>query len=177
MSRLDGVRTLLLDSSWRPLKAISWKRAILLDLEGRIDVVEYYEDVVRTPHTEFPLPAVVRLRQYLRLYRRGVAFSRRNVLLRDRFQCQYCGEEPGAKQLTIDHVMPRSRGGRTSWDNVVTACGECNRRKGSRTPQEARMVLRSAPERPLFLPYGFPSVGGALVAAPPEWAAWLQAVG
>ncbi len=172
MSRLDGIRTLLLDATWRPLRTISWKRAMILEMQDRVDVVEHYEEVVRTPSRALPLPAVVRLRQFLKVYTRGVSFTRRNVLLRDGFQCQYCGVCPPTSELTLDHVLPRSRGGPMSWDNVVAACALCNRRKGSRTPREARMTLRSRPEKPLYLPIRRPGVEHD--DTPAEWAFYLQ---
>ena len=171
MSRLDGFRTLLLDSTFRPLKTLPWQRAIVLDLQDRIDVVEYYDEVVHTPSRDIPLPAVVRLRQYLRLETRGVSFTRRNVLLRDGYRCQYCGSEPAPRCLTLDHVVPRSRGGPMTWENVVAACQECNHRKGSRTPREARMPLRSVPVRPLFLPVV--RAGQAFLDPPDEWKLYL----
>jgi 5-methylcytosine-specific restriction endonuclease McrA len=174
MSRLDGFRTLLLDATFRPLRAISWKRAIILDMQDRVDVVEYYDEVVRTPSTALPLPAVVRLRQYLRVFRRGVAFTRRNVLLRDVFECQYCGARPALHALTLDHVVPRSRGGTMCWENVVTACRRCNHCKGSRTPREAHMRLRRMPRRPMFLPV---VRAGLDAEAPEEWAEYLRVVG
>lgn len=176
MSRLDGLRTLLLDATYRPMRAISWQRAIVLDLQDRVDVVEYYDEVVHTPRTAIPLPAVMRLRQYLKLYRRGVPFTRRNVLLRDRHECQYCGARPAVAHLTLDHVVPRARGGSMSWENVVTCCETCNRRKGCNTPREARMPLRREPTRPLVLPVqrrGVVMVEGA----PEEWRMYLEAVG
>jgi len=175
MSRLDGIRSLLLDATYAPIRAISWKRAIVLDLQDRIDVVEYYDEVVHTPHDALPLPAVVRLRQYLKVFSRGVSFTRRNVLLRDGFECQYCGARPGVGELTLDHVLPRSRGGLLTWDNVVAACKPCNRRKGSRTPHEAKMVLRRRPEKPLCLPIVRPGLSWA--ETPAEWAEYLRATG
>ena len=175
MSRLDGFRTLMLDSAFRPLRTIPWQRAVVLDLQDRVDAIEYYDEVVRTPSTVFPLPAVVRLRQYLRLARPGVSFSRRNVLLRDAFQCQYCGCRPPIRELTMDHVLPRSRGGGTTWDNVVTACRRCNVRKGNRTPREARMTLATHPRRPLCLPLQRTTLTGEDL--PPEWVDYLDLAG
>jgi 5-methylcytosine-specific restriction endonuclease McrA len=173
MSRLDGYRTLLLDSGCRPQCAIPWQRALILDLEDRVDVLEYYDEVVRTPREELPLPAVIRLRQYLRVVPRSVALTRRNLILRDRATCQYCGRRPHLRDITMDHVLPRSRGGPTHWENVVLACGPCNHRKGSRTPLEAGMPLAIKPGRPDFLP----TTRRALAVAdpPPEWMAWLGA--
>lgn len=172
MSRLDGYRTLLLDSTFRPMKAIGWKRAMILDIQDRVDILEYYDQVVRTPTTEYPLPAVVRLRQYLRLMRRGAPFTRRNVLLRDQFTCQYCARTLPPRDLTLDHVVPRSRGGRMVWENVVAACRRCNHQKGNRTPEEARMLLPQRPERPLFLPVSRQPL--LIGETPPEWDAYLK---
>ncbi len=175
MARLEGFRTLLLDSGCRPLRTLSWQRALTLDLQDRVDVLEYYDEVARTTSTAFQLPAVIRLRQYLRFLRFRVAFSRRNVFLRDAYQCQYCTRHPAARNLTLDHVLPRSRGGRTSWSNIVTACGSCNRRKGSRTPREANMPLLRDPVQPRTLPTqrGVRKVGDI----PDEWREYLPAVG
>lgn len=173
MSRLDAYRTLLLDSACRPMKSISWQRAVVLDWEDRVDVLAWHDEVVRTPAEELPLPSVVRLRQFLRFLRPRVSFSRRNVYLRDGFACQYCGDQPSQRHLTLDHVIPRSRGGATSWDNIVTACGECNRRKGNRTPGEARMPLRRVPWEPAGLPGASPTVFG-VDEVPESWRAWLS---
>ncbi len=176
MSGLDGYRTLLLDSSFRAIRTLSWQRSLTLDLQDRVDVLEYYESVaVRTPSTEFPVPAVIRLRQYLRFVRFSIAFSRKNVFLRDNFQCQYCASHPAVRQLTIDHVLPRSRGGGTDWENIVTACGPCNRRKGNRTPREARMPLLREPMRPRTLPdqHGVQRAG----EIPEEWRDYLPVAG
>lgn len=157
------------------MRAIPWQRAITLDLQDRVDVVEYYDEVVHTPRVALPLPAVMRLRQYLKLYRRGVPFTRRNVLLRDRHECQYCGSRPAVARLTLDHVVPRARGGAMSWENVVTCCEICNRRKGCRTPREAHMPLRREPTRPLVLPMLRPGLRMS-EEAPQEWRLYLDAV-
>jgi 5-methylcytosine-specific restriction endonuclease McrA len=173
MSRLDRYRSLLLDSGCRPLCAIPWERAILLDMSDKVDVMEYYDEVVRSPTAEYPLPAVVRLRQYLRVRARPVALTRRNLILRDGCTCQYCGGRPPLRDLTMDHVVPRSRGGDTSWENVVLACGTCNRAKGARTPREAGLPLAAPPRVPGFLPTTRRALA---VADPPEqWLAWLPA--
>jgi 5-methylcytosine-specific restriction endonuclease McrA len=172
MSRLDPYRTLLLDATWNPVRAISWKRAVILDMQDRVDVVEYYDEVIHTPNRDIPLPAVIRLRQYLKVFSRGVSFTRRNVLLRDAFECQYCGARPGTQELTLDHVVPRSRGGGMSWDNVVTACKPCNHVKGSRTPREAAMELRRLPRKPLYLPVVRPGIEHE--ETPREWLGYLR---
>ncbi len=146
------VSTLLLNASFEPMKVIPWQRAITLLVLDKAELLEAYDEVVRSVSVEIALPSVVRLRRYARGRRAGVTFSRANVFRRDEFTCQYCGEQPGASNLTFDHVIPRARGGRTEWTNIVTACVRCNARKAARTPAQARMALRRAPVRPASMP-------------------------
>ena len=169
---LDTRRTLVLDSAYRPLHAVGWQRAIVRDVLDRVDVLEYYEAVVRSAHDAFPLPAVVRLRDYVQRRRRSVSLSRRNLLLRDDATCQYCGARPPTKDLTVDHVVPRSRGGPATWQNLVIACGSCNRRKGGRTPGEAGMPLLRPPRVPQGFTLDRPSSREGL---PVEWESYLPA--
>lgn len=170
---LDRYRVLLLDKSFRPLRALSWRRAILLDLAGRVEVLETYDRMIRTPSLQVPMPAVVRAPNWVERAPQTVTLTRRNVLQRDGNTCVYCGVTGHARDLTIDHVLPRSRGGRTTWENLVAACGPCNRRKGDRTPAEAGMPMSLVPRVPSAL-----SIGrrGMLVTGdpPPEWQAWLR---
>jgi len=98
------------------------------------------------------VPRVIVLVAFDRLPRRHVRFSRINLMARDAFQCQYCGDKPARSELNLDHVVPRSLGGRSTWDNVVTSCVACNRRKGGRTPRQAHMKLRRRPTRPRWTP-------------------------
>ncbi|RPI90689.1 MAG: HNH endonuclease, partial [Planctomycetaceae bacterium] len=98
------------------------------------------------------VPEIITLTAYDRVPRNSVAFSRRNIFRRDQYSCQYCGAEPGSEELTIDHVLPRSRGGTSTWENCVLACLDCNARKANRTPAEARMPLRKPPVRPAWQP-------------------------
>jgi 5-methylcytosine-specific restriction endonuclease McrA len=151
MTMLDHYRTLMLDAAFRPIRDIHWTRAVALDLQNKVTVVETYDRVVRSPSIEMLLPAVVALKHYNRHHPYRIRFSKRNVILRDGCQCQYCGKVFPASELTIDHILPRSRGGRSTWENVVTACGKCNAQKGDSTPQEARMPLLSTPTRPIAL--------------------------
>jgi 5-methylcytosine-specific restriction endonuclease McrA len=145
------MRTLVLNSGYEPMQLISWQRALCLVLSSRAEVVaSYHDQSIRTISTSYPMPSVVRLTRYVRLVQRFgiVKCSRRNIMLRDRYECQYCGIRCTISNATIDHILPVSRGGRMSWDNIVTACGDCNRKKGSRTPMEAGFALRSRPRRP-----------------------------
>lgn len=170
-STLESCRALLLDKAFQPLRAIGWRRAVCLDLSERVEVLEYYTRSVHTPRASFPIPAVIRAPGWLHRMPRVVPPTRRNVLLRDGFQCCYCGWEGSSAQLTIDHVMPRSRGGRTNWENVVAACAPCNRRKGDRTPEEAGMPLATPPSVPNALQLG--RRGMVMGDAPPEWRPYL----
>lgn len=119
---------------------------------GKVEVVRTYDSLLRSVSVRIETPAVVKLVQFVQRHRVRIAFSRRNVFLRDGYRCQYCLVRLPASELTTDHVVPRSRGGMTSWDNVVTACSPCNRKKANRTPAQARMALQRAPERPYNLP-------------------------
>jgi 5-methylcytosine-specific restriction endonuclease McrA len=147
------METLLLNASFEPLKIISWQKAVTLLFLGKVEVVEQYEDEeVSSVSFSIKMPSVVRLLRLIRPRSRRVKFSRLNVFLRDKYTCQYCGSAMSTTELTYDHILPRSRGGRTEWENIVTACVPCNRQKGGRTPGEAGMRLLKPPTRPSSLP-------------------------
>jgi 5-methylcytosine-specific restriction endonuclease McrA len=140
---------LVLNQDYSALTVCSVQRAIILIHLQKVHVVESVDDAyVRSPSTRMPWPSIVRLKAYARVPYKRVMLSRKNVLKRDRNTCQYCGARD---QLTIDHVLPKSRGGRDSWENLVTACVSCNNRKGDRTPEEAGMALDREPFRPSYV--------------------------
>jgi 5-methylcytosine-specific restriction endonuclease McrA len=130
--------------SYYPLSLWSWQDAIKAVFLDRVNIVSHYDKIVRSPSFEIQLPSVVSLKTYIKPSRQP-AFTRFNVFLRDRFTCQYCGAR---EDLTFDHVIPRSRGGTTTWENVVAACSPCNLRKADRMPAEATMVPAAAPFQP-----------------------------
>jgi len=132
-------RCVLLNADYTFLNLLSWKKALCMTVKGKVQVLKYSERVVHTVAGEaVRIPAVLKLIKLIRaLYRSRVTFSKRNVLVRDRFRCAYCGKK--GSHLTIDHIIPRSRGGRTDFENCVACCRACNIRKGSRTPREALM--------------------------------------
>ena len=130
--------------SYYPLSLWPWQTAIKAVFLERVDIVASYEREVHSPSLDMKIPSVIALRQFVRPSEYP-AFTRFNLFLRDRFVCQYCGS---ADQLTFDHVVPRRLGGRTSWENVATACAPCNMRKGGRTPRQAHMRLFTDPIRP-----------------------------
>jgi 5-methylcytosine-specific restriction endonuclease McrA len=143
MTSLNG-RVLLLNFSYEPLGTVGVARAMCLHLRGVVFVEEFDgARVLRSPREEFPVPSVVRLRRYVDVRRRRqtAGMKRLRIFVRDRFRCQYCGERRAAAELTLDHITPRSREGRSTPENLVTACVACNTRKGNRTPEEARMPL------------------------------------
>lgn len=130
--------------SYYPLSLWSWQDAIKAVFMDRVNIVSLYDRVVRSPSFEMQLPSVVSLKTYIKPSRQP-AFTRFNVFLRDRFSCQYCGAR---EELTFDHVVPRSKGGMTTWENVVAACSPCNLRKADRLPAEAAMWPIAAPFQP-----------------------------
>jgi 5-methylcytosine-specific restriction endonuclease McrA len=149
---LDACPALVLNADYRPLSYFPlstwhWQETIKAIFLERVDVVSHYDRVIRSPSAERRLPSVVALKQYVPQNRRP-PFTRFNVFLRDRFSCQYCADPFATQELTFDHLIPRSRGGRTSWDNVVTACTHCNLAKGNRLPSECGMRPLCVPEMP-----------------------------
>jgi 5-methylcytosine-specific restriction endonuclease McrA len=159
---------LVLNATYEPLNVTSVWRACSLILAEKAEIVEAHpERVIRSPSRIFAHPLVIRLRRYVRIPRFGARrITRRAVFARDGFRCQYCGS-PGS--LTVDHVVPRSRGGTSLWDNIVTACAPCNLRKGDRLPHEAGMHPTCAPRTPpprLFLTLGTANV-------PTSWETYL----
>src|SRR3990167_1981657 len=123
--------------SYYPLSLWPWQTAVKAVFLDRVTIVENYEREIHSPMRTMPIPSVIALRQYVKPSEHP-AFTRFNLFLRDRFACQYCGS---GKDLTFDHVVPRRLGGRTTWENVATACAPCNLKKGGRTPQQAHMNL------------------------------------
>lgn len=146
---LDQCPCLVLNADFQPLSYFplslwSWQNAVKAVFMDRVNIVEQYDREIRSPSFAMPLPSVIALKDYIKPARYP-AFTRFNLFLRDRFRCQYCGDK---QELTFDHVVPRSQGGRTLWDNVTTACASCNLRKGGRTPAESHMFPMVPPHRP-----------------------------
>jgi 5-methylcytosine-specific restriction endonuclease McrA len=146
--------TLLLSVSYEPMQVISWREAIKLYFLEKVEVLESYDENLRAVSLTMKVPAVIRLVRSFKRKKKTetVKFSRLKVFTRDRFTCQYCRTPGEFKELTFDHVLPRSRGGLTNWENIVTACKSCNTKKRDRTPEEANMSLAKLPVRPKWLP-------------------------
>lgn len=159
-------RTLVLNATFEPLGIVSSRRALLLVLATRAELLHATGKVFRAERASFPEPSVVRLARYVRVpHNRTVAVNRRTVFARDGHRCQYCG----LPAESIDHVVPRSRGGLHSWDNVVAACRRCNTRKEDRLPHEVGLVLRCAPAAPRHRLWLLALSGGAR----DDWAPYL----
>lgn len=142
--------TLKLNADYTPMDIIPWQDAVSLWYLNKVEMVESYAGVtLKSPSISVPCPAVVRLKTYTKEKSR-VPYSRMNVLIRDQFQCQYCARALTLGQLTIDHVIPKSKGGQKTWQNSVSSCYPCNSKKADRTPEEAGMTLRSKPYMPKF---------------------------
>jgi len=164
--------TLLLNASFEPLKIISWQRAITLLFAGKVEVIEEYSKEVHSVTFSVKLPSILRLLKYVKVKKsRIVKFSRANIYARDKYTCQYCNTAFRSEELTFDHVIPVSHGGAKSWENIVTACIDCNRRKGGQTPAEAEMRLVQKPVEPSWVP----SLSLTLVFrnAPESWRDYL----
>ncbi len=147
-----GLQTpvLVLNASYEPINVCAARRALVLVLKGVAAAEEKGSHSVASTSMRFQLPSVIRLLEYRRIPRQARSLSRKNILLRDRFTCQYCGVRAPTGELTMDHVVPRSRGGGSAWENLVACCIDCNNKKGSRTPDEANMKL-ARPPRPFTM--------------------------
>jgi 5-methylcytosine-specific restriction endonuclease McrA len=146
-------RVLVLDAFYQPSRVITWERAVCMLYDRKAEVVEAVPGVIlRSPSMQMEMPSIVRMLRRPRSKKVSIKFSRANVLLRDGYCCMYCGGSFDAKELNYDHVHPRSRGGKTDWDNIVMSCFACNAKKGDRTPEEAKMPLIKAPKKPAWLP-------------------------
>jgi 5-methylcytosine-specific restriction endonuclease McrA len=165
---LDAPKVLVLNAAYEVLGLASIKRSVLLVLSGGAEMVSESGRYLHTPSTRIPVPSVIRLKRMVRRGHGRTPLNRRNILRRDRYTCQYCGRQ--GSDLTVDHVVPKSRGGQRTWENLVAACRSCNLKKGDRTPEEAGMRLLKpprAPKAPLFL--------AEMREIPEDWQPYLEA--
>lgn len=142
------MQTLVLNASYEVMKIVTWKKAITWFFLDKVDIIEEYSENIRTPSIEMRIPAVVKYRKLIKPKYRALKFSRANIYARDNFMCQYCTHKIIQSKLTLDHVIPRSRGGPSSWTNCVACCISCNVKKADKTPKEAGMKLLQEPRQP-----------------------------
>lgn len=163
---------LILTPWMHPHQSVSWEEAVTLVYLRKGEPLEHYEAHVSSPSITIQLPAVIRLKTMIARLKTDVKFSRINVYTRDGFRCQYCGLKKTMKHLNYDHVLPRSQGGKTNWENIVTSCIKCNLHKDCRTPEQAGMKLLKRPTRPKSLP-----LTGTFIppkSVPEIWRPYLQ---
>ena len=139
-------KTLVLNADYKPLSYFplsicNWKDSIKAVFLEKVSVVSEYNEIVRSPSLEIKIPSVIALKEYV-ICSRKPAFTRFNVFLRDEFECQYCGDK---SNLTFDHILPKSKGGKTTWENVITACSDCNTSKGNKTLKEFKLSVNKEP--------------------------------
>jgi 5-methylcytosine-specific restriction endonuclease McrA len=158
---------LLLNQNYEPLTVCRARRALVLMLSRKADMLETDTAACRTVRFAFRLPSVLRLNYYVHVKRRDVPLTKRNVLRRDGGVCQYCGRRGAV--MTTDHVIPRALSGPDTWENLVCACSECNSRKGHLTPTQARMTLRRKPKKPHYFTFALNSLGNV----PDPWRQYL----
>lgn len=149
---------LVLNQNFEPLTVCTVKKAIILIVLNKVEVVQNNDgQFIQGTTVRFPRPSIIRLLAMVHRNRNGVNLTKKNIMKRDNYQCQYCGTRH--HPLTVDHVIPKVRGGKDTWDNLVTACIYCNNKKGDRTPQEADMVLLRKPRKPHPLSFLYSHTG------------------
>jgi 5-methylcytosine-specific restriction endonuclease McrA len=166
--------TLVLNATYEPLHIISWRRALSLLYQGKVEVLAEYDREVKSIRFTIKLPSVLRLLKFVKVRKRAhhVKFSRANIYARDHNTCQYCGRKCPTEDLTFDHVIPIVKGGSKTWNNIVTCCFDCNHKKGGRTPEEAGMHLRRQPKEPDWIP-SMVHVTIGFKSAPESWRDYL----
>ena len=168
------METLVLDTSYQPMARVSWQRAVTLLFLGKIEVVEEYDDrEIRSTTVVIKMPSVIRFLRKITRKKKKIKFSRENVYARDNGKCQYCQKRITRADATYDHVVPRSKGGKTTWDNIVISCVKCNQDKGGRTPGQAGMKLKVKPIRPKKLPESHVTIMWRK-GDPNTWKTWLR---
>jgi len=142
-------RVLVLNMNYEPMCVCSARRAVVLLYLEKAEMIERNHEIIHSVNQSIPLPSIVRLSRMVRVPRKRILLNRKNIIKRDHHQCQYCGTKDGS--VTVDHIIPRDRGGKDTWDNLVCACTICNGKKGNRTPREAGMTLLKEPRKPGYL--------------------------
>jgi len=161
-------KVLVLNQTYEPLTVCHAKRAITLLFLGKAEMIEKANGImVRSVSMALPLPLVLRLNYYVKVERKEIPLTKTNVMKRDNYTCQYCGKQK--TRMTIDHVIPKEKGGKDVWENLVCACEECNTKKGNRTPAQAGMRLLKKPKKPHYFTFVLRSISNP----PPQWKPYL----
>lgn len=169
------MRVLTLAPNYEPIGTISWKKAVALIFLNKVTTLEEYEEEIRTVNFSMKIPSVIVMKSGKIKKINSVRFSRRNIWLRDEGQCQYCSKHVNINQFTIDHVHPKASGGKTSWENVVVSCYDCNQKKGEKSLKESGFKLKKQPKKPQSLPFVNEIVGFYNENyLHPSWKFWLS---
>ena len=144
-------KVLVLNQSYEPLMVIGAKRAIILILSDKSECIANYSDIIHSQSFSMNLPSIIRINKYIRFFRTDVILNRINILKRDSFTCQYCSKI--TTSMTIDHIVPKNKGGKDRWDNLVAACSKCNTKKGNKLLEDIEMKLLKKPKKPNYLFY------------------------
>lgn len=180
---------LVLNADYTVLTIVDWKKAFIWyykynNTNYNIEIIDFYKDdcIYGVQNKKYPIPAVAKIKKYYKCSNQNVNFSRKNIFVRDNYTCQYCGVEKTIASLTYDHVIPKSmwnyhNGSPTTWTNIVTACTECNRKKGNRTPKQANMPILNAPYKPnknqKYLPVHCQLARIGMGSVPDEWKIYI----
>jgi len=162
---------LVLNAAWQPIEKVCWQRAFILIFQEKARGIEYYDEIIRTPNDEFYKPSVIVLKNFAKFPKRRTSYSKKMVIERDNFVCQYCKKKLSPSSATIDHVLPRARGGKSTFENTVAACAPCNTRKADKTLVESKMFLLRKPRKPYIHP-----LKGKIKTIEPEWEQYLVGV-
>lgn len=165
----DQHKALVLNTGYQPIETVSWQDAFRMILNGRAKAIDYYDAIVRTPNDEFFIPAVLVLTEYSSVPKRTVIYSKRLVYERDKWTCQYCRTKLTSRTATIDHVLPRSKGGRSNFENCVASCESCNTKKANKLLRNTRFKLLKRPRKPYLHP-----LQGKISILKDEWKPYLQ---
>lgn len=147
------MRVLTLNSNYEPVGTISWKKAVSMFFMNKVTVLEQYEEEIRSPSIKIKIPSVVVLKSNKNKKINSIRFSRNNIWLRDEGKCQYCLDNVSFTNFTVDHVVPKCNGGKTTWENIVVCCYKCNQKKGEKTLKESGFKLNKIPKKPNSLPF------------------------
>lgn len=167
------MKTLVLSASYMPMGVLPWERAFVLSYQGKAEVLEYYVETVRSAHRDHKVPAVIRITNMGKVADKNVRFNKRNIYLRDQGRCSYCLQPLSYRKATYDHVIPKSKGGKTNWTNIALACEDCNKRKADKTLLEAHMDLKQVPYRPAPISALKAFIQAHKSKAPKIWLNWL----
>lgn len=169
--------TLVLDATMVPVARVHWRRAITLIFQGKVEVLEEYEDKeIKSVTFSMKMPSIIKFIKAMRSKKKAIKFSRENVYTRDKGKCQYCGSRVARPEATYDHVIPRAQGGQTNWENIVICCVDCNQEKGNRTPAQANMRLMTTPVKPKKLPDHINITIQWKKGMPPSWKEFLLSI-